>query len=122
MLYHPRKASPLDSCLPTCYIDMNKEQAQERLDRANAWLACNTGLRGTPEYFSKASEQVFAMRRLVHFAIDTMDEEATLKEQQYCLSWFEHCSGQSSESTRQTMTLKLRHVQARLGAIRAHGV
>ncbi len=93
---------------------MDREQAQQQLDRAKAWLLQSRS--GTPEYFSKACEKSFALRRLEHLAIDTMDAIETQTVLEYCervLSSAEH----HSESVREDVRLKLRHAKARLIAI-----
>jgi hypothetical protein len=64
MIWFPRHANPADSQLPTCYINMTEEEAQERLDRANAWLARNSGLEGTHDYTYRVFEKFFAEKRL----------------------------------------------------------
>ncbi len=43
---------------------MTEEEAQERLDRANAWLARNSGLEGTHDYTYRVFEKFFAEKRL----------------------------------------------------------
>jgi hypothetical protein len=64
MFYFPRNANPADSQLPTCYMSMTQEEAQERLDKANAWMARNSGLRGTRDYTFRVFEEAFAKKRL----------------------------------------------------------
>jgi hypothetical protein len=71
MIYFPRNADPMRSCLPTCYINMTKEEALERLDNANAWMARNSGLKGTHDYTYREFQKVFAERCLAQIAIDS---------------------------------------------------
>jgi hypothetical protein len=64
MIWFPRNDNPGDSQLPTCYINMTEEKAQERFDRANAWLARNSELKGTHDYTYRVFEKFFAEKRL----------------------------------------------------------
>ena len=61
MIWFPRNP---EFSLALCNPNMSEEEAQKRLDKANAWLARNSELKGTQAYTYWVFETVTAKTRL----------------------------------------------------------
>jgi hypothetical protein len=61
MIWFPRNP---EFSLALCNPNMSEEEAQKRLDKANAWLARNSELKGTYAYTYWVFETVTANTRL----------------------------------------------------------